>query len=145
MYPHQTSIWKATYRSKFLLQAKGCPSRNRENCREKKKKEWAHEKSFLTVFYEGGFLTEILLCCFVKEELRRYQQSCWSGTKPHLGYCWDSYNVKWVSWKKCFATSASADIRKWNINAFKGPSQELVIFWACVKVLKLGPYSVVGR
>lgn len=37
----------------------------------KKKKEWVHEQSFLTLLYEGDFQTETLLFCFVKEGLRR--------------------------------------------------------------------------
>lgn len=39
-------------------------------------KKWVQVQSFLTVLYEGGFQTEILLCGIVKEGLRRYKQNC---------------------------------------------------------------------
>lgn len=140
MYPHQISI--LTYRSKFLPQAKGWPSRNTENC--EKEKEWIHEQTFLTVLYEGDFQIEILLCCFVKEGLRRYQQSCWSGTKHHLRYCWDSITSNEFPGKSAFLHQPQQIQENYTLMHLKELLQELLIFWAYVVVLKLGPYSVVG-
>lgn len=80
----------------------------------------------------NGYMNSLSLL-FCMREISRLLQLCegriekistellkWDQTPP--GILLRQCNIKWVSWKKCFPTSASADTRKLNINAFKRAS-----------------------
>lgn len=116
MYPHQTSI--LTYRSKFLPQAKRLIT-------QKQRKLWKRTGTwtdFPYCFVWGKFpdWDITLLLCKGRIEKIPTELLKWDQTPP--GILLGQYNIKWVSWKKCFPTSDPADTRKLHINAFKRAS-----------------------